>query len=126
MRRRIDARRTDPRFVAAALGALAIIATFPARTLALQMELSADHLWYDFGILGTRGHTFALQYGLGGRARFEEREDDRLGLRAPVGLTWFVSGGRVGLFMEVAPVLDVVPATQLDVQGGLGARCFLR
>jgi hypothetical protein len=90
------------------------------------MDLTADHLWYDFGALGTNRHTLALHYGLGGRVRLEDHADDRAGLRIPVGITWFADEGRVGLFMEVAPVLDVAPSSDLSVQGGVGARYFLQ
>src|SRR5512143_1875653 len=35
-----------------------------------RMDLYADHLWYDFGALGTNRQTLALHFGLGGRMRF--------------------------------------------------------
>ena len=89
------------------------------------MDLSADHVWYDFDALGTERHSVALHYGLGGRALLRDHADDHIGLRMPVGLTWFADGGRVGLFMQVAPVLDVTPSTDMTVQGGVGARYFL-
>jgi hypothetical protein len=90
------------------------------------VALAGDHLWYDFGITGTRHHAFALHYGLGARALLRDARDDRVGVRLPIGLTYFAGDGRVGIFAQVAPLLDVAPDTDVGVQGGVGARYFLR
>lgn len=45
-----------------------------------------------------------------------------LGIRFPVGLAYLFDGAPVDVFLEVAPTLDLVPATSLDVDGGIGAR----
>ncbi len=90
------------------------------------MDLVADHLWYDHDALDDDPRRFALHYGLGGRLRIEEDGADRIGPRFPLGVTYFADGGRVGIFLQVAPVLDLAPDTDLDVQAGLGARYFWR
>jgi hypothetical protein len=45
-----------------------------------------------------------------------------LGIRFPVGLAYLFDGAPVDAFLEVAPTLDLIPATSLDVDGGIGAR----
>lgn len=90
------------------------------------VELTGDHVWYDFGILETRRHTLAVHYGLGGRVLFSDPHDDRAGIRMPVGMTYFAADGRVGIFAQVAPLLDLAPDTDVGVQGGVGVRYFLR
>lgn len=97
------------------------------------MELAVDHVWYNFSALewdndegrGTDNRRIALHYGLGGRLLFMDHGDDRAGLRVPVGLTYFTDRGRIGIFAQVAPTLDVVPSTEGDLQGGLGVRYFM-
>ncbi len=91
-----------------------------------RVDLTADHLWYDFGVTGVENHKLALHYGLGARVMFSDPSDDRAGMRLPLGMTYFAGDGRVGLFAQVAPVLDVAPDTDVEVQGGVGARYFLR
>jgi hypothetical protein len=46
-------------------------------------------------------------------------------VRLPVGLTYFPGRGRVGVFAQVAPIVDLAPSTDMDLQGGLGVRYFL-
>jgi hypothetical protein len=50
----------------------------------------------------------------------------RFGVRLPVGLTCLFEGGMTGLFLEVAPGVDLAPDTDLEMQGGFGARYFFR
>lgn len=90
------------------------------------LDLVADHLWYDHDALDDDPRRFALHYGIGGRLRLAERGDDRIGPRFPLGITYFADGGRMGIFMQVAPVVDLAPDTDLDVQAGLGARYYWR
>ena len=89
------------------------------------MDLTADHLWYDFGAVGEGRHALAAHYGIGGRLGLRDRAEDRVGARIPVGLTYFADEGRVGIYLQVAPVVDLAPDTELDFQAGLGARYFL-
>lgn len=91
-----------------------------------RFDLTADHLWYDFDALDTDDAPIAVHYGLGGRVGIEDDDEDRFGVRVPVGLTYFVNDARIGLFAQVAPIVDVAPDTNLEVQGGVGARYFLR
>jgi len=88
------------------------------------MHLHADHLWFSFGRFPVSEGTLALHYGIGGRARVHD--NGGLGPRFPVGLTYWLPGGAVSLFGEVAPVMELVEDTHLDVEGGLGARYLFR
>lgn len=49
-----------------------------------------------------------------------------LGVRFPVGLAYLFDGAPVDVFLEMAPTLDLVPSTDLDVDGGLGVRYWFR
>jgi hypothetical protein len=60
-------------------------------------------------------------FGLGGRVKAEE-EDSRVGMRVPIGLEYLMDQAPLDLFFEVAPIIDLAPATELRVNGGLGIR----
>ena len=62
-------------------------------------------------------------YGIGGRIRFDE-EDSRIGARIPLGLDYLFEGSRFDLFLELVPILDLAPETELNLNAGLGARYF--
>jgi hypothetical protein len=63
-------------------------------------------------------------YGPGVRTLFSDN-NPRVGVRFPVGLQYNVDSTRLSLFFEVAPTLDLIPATTFGVNGGLGFRFFL-
>ncbi len=63
-------------------------------------------------------------YGIGARVLLSEDHDSRFGVRIPLGLDYIFSDGRFDIFLEVAPVLDLVPETDLDLAGGIGVRYY--
>lgn len=78
------------------------------------LRLHADYLWHA----GTRVPGVKWYYGAG--ARLATSNKSRLGFRVPVGLSRVFS--RLELFGELAPVLDLVPATKFDIDVGVGIR----
>lgn len=76
------------------------------------------HKWLD-----AEAGALALYYGLGARVKLAD--DPRLGARIPVGLQYMVPDTRLSVFFEIAPLLDLIPETTFDVNGGLGLRIFL-
>lgn len=76
------------------------------------------HNWLDV----TEGD-LVLYYGLG--ARLLLRDDPKVGARIPVGLQYLIPNSRLTVFAEVAPMLDLIPDTSFEVNGGLGIRIFL-
>ena len=81
----------------------------------------ADYLKHDQ--LSVDRGSLTFYYGIGARAILAD--DARFGARIPVGLHYVLPDSRFSLFFEVAPVLDLIPATDLDVNGGIGVRYFL-
>ena len=75
---------------------------------------------------------FNAYFGVGGRIKLKEdnngsgrnNDDDLLGVRVPGGVTFVFDKVPVELFVEIAPVLDLVPDTDLDVNGATGARFY--
>ena len=85
------------------------------------LHLHADYLWHKW--LDVETGSLALYYGLG--ARLQVADDPRFGARVPVGLQYNIPDTRLATFFEVAPLLDLVPETSFDVNGGFGIRIFL-
>lgn len=85
------------------------------------VHLHTDYLRHNW--LETETGELALYYGLGARLRLAD--DPRLGARIPVGLQFHIPDTRLTTFFEVAPLLDLVPETTFDVNGGLGLRIFI-
>lgn len=85
------------------------------------LHLHGDYLWHEW--LDVDSGSLALYYGIG--ARVQLADDPRLGARIPFGLQYNIPDTRLSAFFEVAPLLDLVPETSFDVNGGLGLRIFL-
>ncbi|HLR33445.1 MAG TPA: hypothetical protein VK074_13230, partial [Fodinibius sp.] len=63
-------------------------------------------------------------YGIGGRVILADN-DAVIGARIPVGLNYLFDNSPVGLFLEVAPIFNLAPETDFDVDGALGVRFYL-
>jgi len=88
------------------------------------VNIHADYLWHNFGAFDNiDSGELALYYGIGGRLVLSN--DSRIGARVPVGINYLIEDSPVGLFFEVAPILNVVPSTNFDVDGGVGVRFYL-
>jgi hypothetical protein len=66
---------------------------------------------------------FIVFYGPGARLKIRENQS-RLGVRGVIGILWVPNGASFDLFVEVAPILDIIPATKFDFTGGIGGRYF--
>lgn len=85
------------------------------------LHLHGDYLRHEW--LDVDAGSLALYYGIG--ARVQLADDPRLGARIPFGLQYNIPDSRLSTFFEVAPLLDLVPETSFDVNGGIGLRIFL-
>lgn len=88
-------------------------------------QIHADYLRHNYSLINVKKGRLPLYYGIGGRARFNERHGhDHLGIRIPVGLEYIFQGAPLDLFMEVVPILDVAPATDFDLNAAFGTRYY--
>ena len=85
------------------------------------LHLHGDYLYHNW--LDVESGSLALYYGFG--ARVQLANDARFGVRIPVGLQYNIPDTRLATFFEVAPLLDLIPETTFDVNGGLGLRIYL-
>lgn len=97
-------------------------------------RVHADYLFHSYPIQVNKG-SLPLYYGPGLRMRIWDNnehwhhgewhhEDGNvdLGVRFPVGLAYQFADAPLDVFLEIAPVIGLVPSTYFDVDGGLGLR----
>lgn len=98
----------------------------------------ADHLWHFPQLIG-RSSPWAKQIlpyaGVGGllyfstdsdrAGRLDGRESTAgIGLRLPLGVEWRPERTPIGVFLELAPGMYILPETAGLMQGGLGVRYY--
>ena len=59
-------------------------------------------------------------FGVGGR--FLSKSTSRFGVHVPTGLDFLFKKIPIDLFVEVGPIMDLVPSTALDLSLGIGGR----
>lgn len=85
-------------------------------------HLHADYLWHFTDVIKS-SERFVLYAGLGGRLAVG-RGDGIVGMRLSGGFTWWPRGVPLDIFLEIAPILDLAPATELSANGGIGVRYY--
>lgn len=88
-----------------------------------RMHLHADYLFHTKNIFNST-ENFSLYYGPGARLRLVENGDSRLGVRFDVGIVWIPRNAPIDVFVEIAPLLDIIPETDFSFNGGIGVRYF--
>ena len=88
-----------------------------------RMHLHADYLFHSKDLFNT-SENIALYYGPGARLKLVDKDDSRLGFRFDVGLVWVPRNSPIDVFLEIAPLLDIIPETDFSFTGGIGVRYF--
>ena len=78
-----------------------------------------DYIWHS-PLDNTTSGLVAMYYGIGGRVIFSD--DPNVGVRIPIGVDYIFSSAPVDIFAEVVPVLDLIPSTDFELNGGIGVR----
>jgi hypothetical protein len=90
-----------------------------------RLYLHGDYLWHRYELDPDEFEgTVPYYFGVGCRVLLHEDDESRFGVRFPIGLDYLFDNGRFDVFIEVAPVLDLVPETDFDLSGGVGARYY--
>jgi hypothetical protein len=89
------------------------------------VHLHGDFLVHDYSLIKVSKGRLPLYYGIGGRIKtWEDERDDNVGVRIPVGLEYLFDTAPFDLFVEVVPILDLAPETELNLNAALGARYY--
>lgn len=87
------------------------------------LHLHVDYLWHSYNVFSTK-ERIPLYYGIGGRLKFGNKDDARIGVRGVIGIDFFIRNTPLDIFIEIAPIFDLVPSTSVSGNGGLGIRYF--
>jgi hypothetical protein len=86
-------------------------------------SLHSDYLFHNEGALFFNDvHPLDLYYGIGGRMKFAD--DIRLGVRIPVGLAHKVENSNADVFGVVAPIIDLIGSTGVELHILFGGRYY--
>jgi hypothetical protein len=93
----------------------------------LGLEFHADYLVEKAHLFATNaGAPLELFYGIGARVvsitSGPHDHDVAFGPRVPIGLTYQLGEPKIEFFGELALAFDILPATNLDLEGGIGLR----
>lgn len=86
------------------------------------LHLHADYLFHKFNLFKVEKGKIPLYYGIGIRVRAEGRT--RVGVRFPVGISYIFEKAPLDIFLELAPLLDLVPDTDFRFNGAIGIRYY--
>ncbi len=85
-------------------------------------HLHADYLWHFPNVIQSP-ERIPLYTGIGGRLAVGSGSGV-FGIRIPFGIAYWLSSAPIEFFLEIAPILDLAPATELSGNGGIGARYY--
>ena len=85
-------------------------------------HVHVDYLWHTDAL--TKRADMPFYYGIGGRIKTGGAGDVRIGVRVVGGLAYYIPDTPLDVFVEIAPILDISPSTDFQINGGLGARYF--
>lgn len=88
-----------------------------------RIHFHMDYLWHSWKTIRS-AERFPLYYGIGGRLNSGAGYRNSLAVRGVFGVAWVARGAPIDVFLELVPSLQLVPATGVGVDAGLGARYF--
>lgn len=86
------------------------------------LHLHGDYLLHNFDLIEVEEGRLPIYFGIGARVKFED--DSKFGVRIPVGLAYIFANAPIDIFVEVVPILDLVPDTEFAANGAIGARFY--
>jgi hypothetical protein len=84
--------------------------------------LQADYVFHEYNLIKVNKGKLPVYFGIGGRVFLSD--EIVIGARIPIGISYMFTNAPVDIFLEVVPVLNLVPATDFSVDGGIGFRYF--
>jgi hypothetical protein len=86
------------------------------------LHIHADYLFHNFGFFPVEKGKLPFYYGLGGRIKLED--ESLIGVRIPLGVNYIFQDAPLDIFLEIAPLMDLAPETEFNMNGAVGMRYF--
>lgn len=92
-----------------------------------RVQVHGDYLYHRSRAFATEDVSgrIPFYFGIGGRAVLGGDDDALIGARFPLGVGKTLRSAPIELFLEIVPILDLVPDTEFDLNGALGVRYYL-
>ena len=87
-------------------------------------HLHADYLHHNFNLFDVESGRLPLYFGIG--IRFKTDPETTLGARFPVGICYIFEKAPLDIFLEIGPVLDLIPGMSFEFTGSIGARFYFK
>ena len=85
--------------------------------------LHADFLKHKYQLVKVEKGNLPFYYGLG--AKIVMANDPGIGIRIPLGISYiFNEEIPLDIFLEIVPVLNLIPSTNFNVDGAIGVRYY--
>jgi hypothetical protein len=84
--------------------------------------LHSDLLIHNFDLIPVPQGRLPIYFGAGALVRFRDDEDNQVGIRIPVGVSYLFDNAPIDVFAEIAPAIDVAPDVRGEITGGIGIR----
>ena len=85
-------------------------------------HVHADYLRHNFSAFNVETGRLPFYYGIG--ARVLGGDNGVVGVRIPIGVSYYFPNDPLEIFFEVVPILDLAPSTSFSGNGGLGIRYY--
>ena len=93
-------------------------------------QIHTDYLRHNFSFTKEMKGRMPLYYGVGARIKLKGNgkgsDDARLGVRIPLGLTYLFEEESIDAFVEVVPILDITPETDIKINAAIGVRYYFK
>jgi hypothetical protein len=86
------------------------------------IHIHGDYLFHGGVPVDLSDGVLMFHFGVGGRVKLED--ETRIGVRVPIGVDYWFDNYPVDVFLEAAAILDLVPATEFDLNAAIGIRYF--
>jgi hypothetical protein len=86
------------------------------------LHVHLDYVFHNRRLIKLENGTLPVYYGIG--ARIKTGNDVRMGIRIPLGVDYMFRDAPLDLFVEIVPVFELTPRTDLYFNGGIGVRYF--
>ena len=121
----------NPRYLAGITAKYFLDASNAIGTAVLRRLSSKDdyYIWADYlrhyrSLITVDKGELPFYLGIGGRLKLQESNEDKFGIRFPVGLAYEFATVPVDVFLEVVPIWDVALSYDFDLEGGIGLRFY--
>ena len=85
---------------------------------------NVDYLWHFRDVFNDAN--VPLYIGVGWQLRTNQNANAQFGVRIPFGIAYEFPRAPIEIFAEIAPAVILVPSSEFDTNGGIGARFYFR